>query len=51
MSSTVRLQRQIGYTNALEMLLTARGYTAEEALRIGLIGHVLVQRTQRWRAR
>jgi len=39
--STVRLQRQIGYTNALEMLLTARGYTAEEALRIGLIGHVV----------
>lgn len=39
--STVRLQRQIGYTNALEMLLTARAYTAEEALRIGLIGHVV----------
>ncbi|MFM7684980.1 MAG: crotonase/enoyl-CoA hydratase family protein [Actinomycetota bacterium] len=39
--STVRLQRQIGYTNALEMLLTARAYTADEALRIGLIGHVV----------
>ena len=39
--STVRLQRQIGYTNALEMLLTARGYTAQECKEIGLIGHVV----------
>lgn len=39
--STVRLQRQIGYTAALEMMLTARGYTAAEALAIGLIGHVV----------
>ena len=39
--STVRLQRQIGYTNALEMLLTARGYSAAEALQLGLIGHVV----------
>lgn len=39
--STVRLQRQIGYTNAMEMLLTARAYTADEALAIGLIGHVV----------
>jgi enoyl-CoA hydratase len=39
--STVRLQRQIGYTAAMEMLLTARGYTATEALAIGLIGHVV----------
>ncbi len=39
--STVRLQRQIGYTAAMEMLLTARAYTASEALAIGLIGHVV----------
>lgn len=39
--STVRLQRQIGYTNALEMLLTARAYSAREARDIGLIGHVV----------
>jgi enoyl-CoA hydratase len=39
--STVRLARQISYTNALEMLLTARAYTAEEALAIGLVGHVV----------
>lgn len=39
--STVRLQRQIGYTAAMEMLLTARAYTASEALSIGLIGRVV----------
>jgi enoyl-CoA hydratase len=39
--STVRLQRQIGYTDALEMLLTARPYTAREAKEIGLVGHVV----------
>jgi enoyl-CoA hydratase len=39
--STVRLQRQIGYTNALEMLLTARAYSAQECKDIGLIGHVV----------
>ena len=39
--STVRLPRQIGYTNALEMLLTARGYSAQEAKDIGLIGHIV----------
>lgn len=39
--STVRLPRQIGYTNALEMLLTARAYSATEAQHIGLIGHVV----------
>ncbi len=39
--STVRLARQIPYTHALEMLLTARGYSADEALAIGLVGHVV----------
>ncbi|ANW21588.1 crotonase/enoyl-CoA hydratase family protein [Streptomyces clavuligerus] len=39
--STVRLQRQIPRTHALEMLLTGRPYSAEEALAIGLIGHVV----------
>lgn len=39
--STVRLRRQIGYTAALEMLLTARPYPAAEALELGLIGRVV----------
>ncbi|UGY94745.1 crotonase/enoyl-CoA hydratase family protein [Streptomyces gobiensis] len=39
--STVRLQRQIPRTHALEMLLTGRPYGAAEAMRIGLIGHVV----------
>ncbi|GLW19362.1 enoyl-CoA hydratase [Streptomyces sp. NBRC 13847] len=39
--STVRLARQIPHTHALEMLLTGRPYTAEEAARIGLIGQVV----------
>ena len=39
--STVRLRRQIGHTAAMEMLLTGRRVSAEEALRWGLIGHVV----------
>jgi len=39
--STVRLARQIPYTHAMEMLLTARPYTAAEAHAIGLVGHVV----------
>ncbi|KUJ42405.1 enoyl-CoA hydratase [Streptomyces sp. NRRL F-5122] len=39
--STVRLQRQIPRTHALEMLLTGRPYTAGEAAGIGLVGRVV----------
>jgi enoyl-CoA hydratase len=39
--STVGLRRQIPYTLAAELLLTGRMVPAEEALRIGLIGHVV----------
>ncbi|MER7972241.1 crotonase/enoyl-CoA hydratase family protein [Streptomyces sp. NPDC096080] len=39
--STVRLQRQIPRTHALEMLLTGRPYTAREAAAVGLVGHVV----------
>jgi enoyl-CoA hydratase len=39
--STVRLRRQIPYTQAMEILLTGKHLTAEEALRIGLIGRVV----------
>ena len=39
--STVRLRRQIPYTHAMEILLTGKHLTAEEALRIGLIGRVV----------
>ena len=37
--------RQIPYTLAMELLLTAREVPAEEALRIGLIGHVVPKGT------
>jgi enoyl-CoA hydratase len=39
--STVRLRRQLPYTLAMELLLTGRQISAEEALRIGLIGRVV----------
>jgi enoyl-CoA hydratase len=39
--SAVRLARQIPYTIAADLLLTGRHITAAEALRIGLIGHVV----------
>jgi enoyl-CoA hydratase len=39
--SAVRLVRQIPYTIAADILLTGRHITADEALRIGLIGHVV----------
>jgi enoyl-CoA hydratase len=39
--SAVRLARQIPYTLAAELLLTGRHITADEALRLGLIGHVV----------
>ncbi len=39
--SAIRLRRQIPYTLAAEMLLTGRQVSAEEALRFGLIGHVV----------
>ncbi|MGH2662317.1 MAG: crotonase/enoyl-CoA hydratase family protein [Actinomycetota bacterium] len=39
--STVRLRRQIPYTNAMEILLTGEQIPAPEALRIGLIGRVV----------
>lgn len=39
--STVRLRRQIGYTKAMELLLTGDRISATEAERIGLIGRVV----------
>ena len=39
--SAVRLPRQIPYTHAAEILLTGKHISAAEALRIGLIGHVV----------
>ncbi|WP_010540277.1 crotonase/enoyl-CoA hydratase family protein [Dietzia alimentaria] len=39
--SAVRLPRQIPYTIAMDILLTGRHVTAEEAERFGLIGHVV----------
>ena len=39
--STVRLRRQIPFTVAMDLLLSAREVSAEEAERIGLIGRVV----------
>src|SRR5690349_1156132 len=39
--SAVRLVRQLPYTVAADLLLTGRHITAAEALRIGLIGHLV----------
>jgi enoyl-CoA hydratase len=39
--STMRLKRQLPYAIAMEMLLTGRQLDAEEALRWGLINHVV----------
>jgi len=39
--STVRLRRQIPYTVAMDMLLTGRHVSAQEAQAVGLIGHVV----------
>jgi enoyl-CoA hydratase len=39
--STVRLRRQIPFTMAMDLLLTARQLDADEALRIGLVGRVV----------
>jgi enoyl-CoA hydratase len=39
--STVRLRRQIPHTVAMELLLTGRHMTADEALRVGLVGRVV----------
>jgi enoyl-CoA hydratase len=41
--SAVRLRRQIPYTHAAEILLTGKHITAQEALQIGLVGHVVPQ--------
>src|SRR5580700_1036469 len=39
--SAVRLPRQLPYTIAADLLLTGRHISAAEALRVGLIGHVV----------
>jgi enoyl-CoA hydratase len=39
--STVRLRRQIPFTVAMDLLLTAREVSAQEALAVGLIGRVV----------
>jgi enoyl-CoA hydratase len=48
--STVRLARQIPFTVAMDLLLTGREVSAEEALRVGLIGHLVADGTALARA-
>jgi enoyl-CoA hydratase len=49
--STVRLQRQIAFTNAADLLLTGRLISAAEAKEMGLIGHVVPDGTALDKAR
>jgi enoyl-CoA hydratase len=49
--STVRLQRQIPFTQAADLLLTGRLVSAAEAKEIGLIGHVVPDGTALDKAR
>ncbi len=49
--SAVRLPRQLPYTVAAELLLTGRHVSAQEALRIGLVGHVVPDGTALDKAR
>jgi enoyl-CoA hydratase len=49
--STVRLQRQIPFTQAADLLLTGRLISAAEAKEIGLIGHVVPDGTALDKAR
>ena len=49
--SAVRLTRQIPYTVAADLLLTGRHVTAQEALEIGLVGHVVPDGTALDKAR
>jgi enoyl-CoA hydratase len=39
--STVRLRRQIPYCRAMDILLTGRSLSAEEALEVGLVGRLV----------